>query len=38
MIQAVTNVVGDIERGLEEERRLGKEISLIKKILGKQNV
>jgi hypothetical protein len=33
----VDNVVGDIERGLEEHRKLRKEIILIKKFLEKRN-
>jgi hypothetical protein len=34
----VTNVGGDIERGLEEDRKLRKEIILIKKVPEKKNV
>jgi len=32
------NVVREIERRLEEDRKLGKEIMLIKKFLEKRNV
>jgi hypothetical protein len=38
MIQAVTNVVGDIERKLEEDRKLSKEIILIKNVLEKKHI
>jgi hypothetical protein len=34
----MTNAVGDIERRLEEDRKLSKEIILIKKVLEKKNV
>jgi chromosomal replication initiation ATPase DnaA len=37
-IQAVTNVVGDIERRLEEDGKLSKEVILIKNVLEKENV
>lgn len=37
-IQAVTNVVGDIEKRLEEDGKLSKEIILIKNVLEKKNV
>jgi hypothetical protein len=34
----MTNAVGDIERRLEEDGKLSKEIILIKKFLEKRNV